>query len=329
MDNKSFDIDRVIVDFLTNDILEEDLAVLDRWREQSASNEEEFVKMKSLWEKSQNLKLFEEVNEEEDWKKIQSRIQSSKGKVVTMQSVSKRNVFAFRKIAVALVPLIVLSVSLFVYWNVPGFGNLAKIESGGQLKNINLPDQSEVILNKYSKLIYRNNIANSSERNVEVEGEAFFHVKHNDTPFKVHVKDAIVEVMGTQFDVDERGHDLYVSVVSGKVKVTFGKQEVELTKGERAVLKDNDLKEEKGYDLNDLYWKSKELKFEQATLEEICKVLKDSFDEIDKVVFKCKKDEIKVSTTFNNQSLQDILEELTIHFNKKMSLNNKTLIISD
>ncbi len=329
MDNNNFDIDRLIVDFLANDILDEDLAVLDRWREQSVSNEEEFVKMKYLWEKSQAITLFDKVDEVGDWEIVRNRIQPSKSNVVKMENASRGDVFAFRKIAVALIPLIVLSVSIFMYWNVPGFGSLAKVESGERMKNINLPDQSEVILNKNSKLIYRNNIANSSERNVEIEGEAFFHVKHNDTPFKVHVNDAVVEVMGTQFDVNERGQDLYVSVVSGKVKVTFGTQEVELTKGERAVLKDNDLKEEVGYDTNDLYWKSKELKFEQATLEEICKVLKDSFDEIDKVVFKCPKDEVKVSTTFTNQSLQDILQELTIHFNKKMLVNNKSLIISD
>ncbi len=329
MNNNSFDIDKIIIDYLTNDISDEDLVTLNVWRQQSISNEEEFVQMKNVWEKSQSLHLFDQIDVKADWEKVQKRMVPEEAKVISMHPVSKRNVFAIRKIAVAVVPLFVISISLFLYWNIPGFGRYVMVKSGDATKNVVLPDQSEVVVNKNSKLVYLRNIANSAERNVNVEGEVFFHVKHNDTPFKVHVKDAVVEVMGTEFDVDESSDDLVVSVVSGKVKVSSDKTSVDLIKGERAVVSDKGLKEEKTFDANELYWKSKELNFQQATLEEICKVLNDSFDEIDNVVFKCKKDDVKVTTSFKNQSLKDILDELTIHFNKKMVLNNKTLTISD
>ena len=85
-----------------------------------------------------------------------------------------------------------------------------------------------------------------------LEGEGFFEVTHNETPFKVHVKNAVVQVMGTEFNVNQHKDNIVVSVVSGKVKVEAFNHAVELEKGERAIVKQGRLKEESLNSVNDL-----------------------------------------------------------------------------
>ncbi len=326
MKNLNENIDQIIINYLTNNISDEDLLTLNGWRNQSVQNNEEFEQMEFLWQKSQGLHLFNKVDVNSDWNKVREKIKMNQNRKVTP---SQHRIFPMRKIAAVLVPLFILSSSLYLYLNVPGFGRLSAYRTTDTIETIHLPDNSIVVLNINSKIIYNKYIDSQEVRKVELKGEAFFEVTHNETPFIVEAGDADVSVMGTEFNVNNHGKDLYVTVVSGKVNVDAFKQNVVLTKGERAILKQKKLVEEEIISYNDIYWKSKRLKFNQATLKEICTQLKNSFPEITKVSYKCKDVKTKVTTTFDNQSLNEIIEELSIHFNKKIVFDGKNLIISD
>lgn len=89
-------------------------------------------------------------------------------------------------------------------------------------RTIPLPDGSVIYLNTESKV----RVAFSEQtRDVYLEaGQATFDVAHDAArPFRVHVKHAVVQAIGTQFDVNCQSDHTDVAVIEGLVQVTSGK----------------------------------------------------------------------------------------------------------
>lgn len=90
----------------------------------------------------------------------------------------------------------------------------------GEKKTVMLPDSSEVILNANTRLVY--NEKNDNNREVWMDGEAYFHVKHtrDNKKFIVHTYDKLsVEVLGTRFNVNSRGEQIGVVLQEGSIKL--------------------------------------------------------------------------------------------------------------
>jgi ferric-dicitrate binding protein FerR (iron transport regulator) len=79
---------------------------------------------------------------------------------------------------------------------------------------------------------------------------------------------------------------------------------------------------------NFLSWKTGKLDFNQSSLKTIAKALEEHYEEI-RVVHINTNSDIKVTTSFTNQSISQVLDELEIHFDKKFRLNEGVLTISD
>jgi ferric-dicitrate binding protein FerR (iron transport regulator) len=107
---------------------------------------------------------------------------------------------------------------------------------GGAQKEMILADGSKVWLNAGSELQYPPQFA-GSERLVELSGEAFFDVAGSaDRPFRVRIKDAEVEVLGTLFTIMayEDEPENRTAVVDGDVKVTTDRESVIVKAGQEA-----------------------------------------------------------------------------------------------
>lgn len=84
-----------------------------------------------------------------------------------------------------------------------------------------LPDSSEVALEPESRLKF-SSVFNRTEREVYLEGEAFFNVTHNaNLPFLVHANEVTTKVLGTSFIIKAIEHEQQITVVvkTGKVSV--------------------------------------------------------------------------------------------------------------
>lgn len=111
-----------------------------------------------------------------------------------------------------------------------------KIETplGGKYQ-INLPDGSKVWLNSASSLRFPA-LFSGDTREVELNGEAFFDVaKNKNKPFKVITKDQIVEVVGTQFNINSYGDEeaIKTTLIEGSVKIIYKDKVVLLTPGQQ------------------------------------------------------------------------------------------------
>ncbi len=104
---------------------------------------------------------------------------------------------------------------------------------GSIIKPLSLPDGTKVWLNSASSLKY----GMGKERIVELSGEAFFQVApDSEHPFRVKIKDAEVEVLGTDFNVMAYEDDQYskTTLIRGSVRMESGSQQVLLKPGEQA-----------------------------------------------------------------------------------------------
>lgn len=94
----------------------------------------------------------------------------------------------------------------------------------GQRARISLSDSTTIILNAHSSLRYPAAWTAATAREFELQGEAYFDVsplpQGPQRDFVVHTDDGVVRVVGTRFDVHERGQGTRVVVEKGGVEVT-------------------------------------------------------------------------------------------------------------
>ena len=114
---------------------------------------------------------------------------------------------------------------------------LVRVETGvGEKTAITLPDASSVTLNALTEIAY-NKADWDKRRHVQLEGEAFFEVAKG-ARFDVESPLGSVSVLGTEFNVRQRGRVFEVRCFEGQVKVVSGSHELVLGAGENFRISD-------------------------------------------------------------------------------------------
>lgn len=95
-----------------------------------------------------------------------------------------------------------------------------KTTAAGQQLQVVLPDSSVVWLHAASKLRYAEQFRNGN-REVTLEGKAFFDIRPGSQPFVVHSGGLTSTVLGTSFNIDayRNSEHIAVTVISGRIKV--------------------------------------------------------------------------------------------------------------
>ena len=112
--------------------------------------------------------------------------------------------------------------------------NIEVHTQAGQHLVVNLPDQSEVVLNAASSIRY-NKFLWRLKRGLSLDGEAFFKVQKG-SQFDVKTGQGVVSVVGTQFDVKSRPNVFEVKCFEGIVRVQSQGQTRLLTRGKAVKL---------------------------------------------------------------------------------------------
>jgi ferric-dicitrate binding protein FerR (iron transport regulator) len=215
----------------------------------------------------------------------------------------------------------------------------------GEVKEIILPDGSEVTLNGNSTLHYLT-AWQEGIREVWLEGEAYFHVQHlsnqtnlNDKniadahKFVVHTNDLDVTVLGTQFNVNNRGDQVKVVLNSGKVKVKVAHavsgNEIFMEPGEMVAYDTHRKLIGKQIVNPEIYssWRDNYLVFDDAPFHEVAETLENTYG---------------LQITFENESLSQeiirgtvpsddieiLLESLSHIFNLEITQENNKIFIA-
>jgi ferric-dicitrate binding protein FerR (iron transport regulator) len=207
--------------------------------------------------------------------------------------------------------------------------------SGNDIKLLSMTDGSEVWLAPHSSLIY-NQRYNDSSRELWLEGEAYFEVKHDlKRPFSVHTGKLITTALGTAFNIatsNKADGTIQVSLLEGKVSVASTNFSCILNPGQMLAYQD-DLKPFVPVTFNRQEvtdWKQGKLVFDKMPLADAfaklqarfgCKIIMDT---------SVKKDR-KVSGTFPASTpVQNILEAMQyVHGIKIEKRTSNTYLITE
>jgi ferric-dicitrate binding protein FerR (iron transport regulator) len=120
----------------------------------------------------------------------------------------------------------------------PVLSQVMENPAGGGQKELVLADGSKIWLNAASTLKYPA-VFTGAERVVELSGEAYFEVtKSAGKPFRVQIKDAEVEVLGTHFNIMAYDNEPVskTTLIDGAVRVESGTKQMELKPGDQALV---------------------------------------------------------------------------------------------
>ena len=151
-----------------------------------------------------------------------------------------------------------------------------------QVKQLTLPDQTEISLAGGSRLTYDARHYGQEMRLVRLEGKAFFEVWHDEArPFRVETAESRVTVLGTRFQVVAGKEQTTVDVVSGKVGFALREKtdSVALTAGLQAYYTSGDqrIKVTEQPNPNELAWLTHRLRFEETPLPQVVADLEQAY----------------------------------------------------
>ena len=218
-------------------------------------------------------------------------------------------------------------------------GNSSEIIISSNLKSYTVPsrefiqftleDGTKVWLNSKSTLTY-DTLFSNNERLVTLDGEAFFDVASDvNKPFKVKIGDYVIEVTGTEFNVNSYDH-FETSLLSGSVTIKNEKSGNSINlKPMESVREIDNVFIVSPVNENDLLWKKGILSINDKTIDEIIPIL-ERYYEIQFVVENKKFDMNKKYTgKFRiEDGVEQILQILQIQNNISYRIEDDFIILN-
>lgn len=285
--------------YLLGEANAEEIRLVDEWLAANPENGNYYDQLKQVWEKSKLIAASSSVDTNAAWNRFQARTQVHKAK-------SRNSLF----LRVAATVIFVIGAALLGIYLNDQYGNTPQMAVSTIEKTLidTLPDGSVVTLNKKSSISYPKKFKGNT-RKIQLKGEAFFNVSPDKTkPFVIDVKDIQVEVVGTSFNIRENKESTSVIVETGIVKVTKAGNTITLTAGEMMEIIDSGkiINKSKSSDKLYNYYRSKQFVCEDTPLWKLVQVLNEAYgSEI--VITRSELKDLKINTTFNDASLDEIL----------------------
>ncbi|MEI3797060.1 MULTISPECIES: FecR domain-containing protein [unclassified Chitinophaga] len=199
---------------------------------------------------------------------------------------------------------------------------------GGQFR-ITLPDGTKVWLNAASTLRYPTAFT-GPERLVEVNGEAYFEVAGNAShPFKVKIKDAEVQVLGTSFNVNAYADEpiIQTTLLEGSIKFSANNNQVLLKPGQQAVLATNKEFHINEVDPNDaIAWKNGYFLFKNEGIESVMRTIARWYDVDVSYEGDVKKQRLG-GTVSRYENLEDLLKTIELTKSLKFKIEGRRVTI--
>ncbi|CAM1361844.1 Anti-sigma factor [Tenacibaculum sediminilitoris] len=223
-----------------------------------------------------------------EWNKLEFKLKNIQDKKAKNKVTQQK--YPIIQYAIAASIAVILCFSIFTYFE---FSKITHKTAYGEVLELKLIDGTQVILNSNSSISYKKNDA----RKVWLKGEAYFKVHKKETSnakFWVHTNDLVVEVYGTQFNVNTLRKKTRVYLEEGNIWLTLNNGEfkkmspgnyIEYSSKDKKILIDKNVssKEEQ------TSWKNGKLVFYNYTLEKALNRVSDTYG----VSFKYKTTDVK------------------------------------
>ena len=273
--------------------------------------------MKKIWDDSRQLAATSTVNEDQAWQKFQKRVH---------KTPIRRSNWTLARIAASFIIVAGLGFLAYLLLNDP-VEQVAVVAQQEVLIDT-IPDGSVVTLNKSSSLSYPSKF-NKGSRNVVLKGEAFFNVvPDKKKPFIVTVNDLQVTVVGTSFNIKSLNGITEVVVETGTVRISRAQNAIELRANEKLIVNASDsvLEKEEVEDQLYKYYRTKEFVCDETPLWKLVQVINEAYNSKVVIGNPAIRD-MSITTTFHNESLEQVLNVIGITFNIKVSKEGDSFIL--
>jgi transmembrane sensor len=193
-----------------------DQAAFVAWLKESPRNVRDFLLMLSLDRALDDLDAEHRHNIDALVAGVDRRVTPISRRTIPAEIMSPRH-WRRKWVAVAASALLALAGGWLI-WGPSASDWRTFTTATGEQRAFELEDGSVINLNTHSRVVIR---FEHDARDVRLlEGEALFNVHHDSArPFRVYTQDAVVQAVGTQFNVYKRAQDTVVSVIAGRVSV--------------------------------------------------------------------------------------------------------------
>lgn len=239
---------------------------------------------------------------------------------------------------------------------------ITKVSKQGERKSFQLPDGSIVMLNAES-VIHIDEDFNMKNRELTLEGEAYFDVAHDASrPFIIHTDKMDIKVLGTIFNVKAYPGDnnTETSLIKGSVEISLHsnkskkillhpnekivlsntKDKAEVNNNSNIDFKNNTVKNSSGaeyeitrltYDkkndaITEVSWTKNRLAFNNCSFESIAKDLERWYNV--KIIFTDEKVKAyKFTATFDQKNIERVLEAFQLSRYFEFTIKNDNIIV--
>jgi transmembrane sensor len=322
----------IITKYLLNEPDNNEKQMINKLINDDELSRKEFEAYLDVWEKSANVKDYDNIDAQKDWNKVRSKMNLKP----SIKHIPLRNYL----LRVAAILVLAFGLALF-------FNQLLKVNNNkskaynyyetaalNEVKKVVLTDSTIINLNRNSKIIQNDNYG-ITNRDIILEGEAFFEVAKNPKlPFKVYTLNSTVEVLGTSFNIKCDSQKVIVGVVTGKVafyQSKNSKNRVELVPENTGIYKvnENNFITKNYLNPNSIAWHTGKLVFRHTPENEVFKVIAEYFNK-DLIIQTNTPLNSTFTGDFEKQSLDEMIEIINLTRTSKLEIvtTDNSIIVS-
>ena len=305
-EEKHRDFNQLISSYLTGEIDPDELSWFQEELRADSGKQELLDEYRKIWDSAVPGQSYDL---DVEWALMEKKLPiAGRGKARSLSYYSYR-------IAAVLVLGVMLSFSLIYVSRMVG---MERVVADNVPVEVLLEDGTEVIVNRNSSMRYSRKF-NQEERKVYLSGEAWFDVARDTAlPFVIDAGAALVEVLGTSFNVNayKDNPTVEITVESGLVALSSKEDHKDLIvmkagSGGSYDKNQNELKLIPTSDPNSISWKTRELYFNASTLREVAALVNRVYD-ARIVIMNEELASCPITVTFRNQTLESVLKVLEL-----------------
>lgn len=338
IENKSF------LRFVRGDADEEEMARWNQWIREDPHHEELYEEAVFFLQKF-HIESRIETDDAGDWDEIEQLIRSDEERLHQLPSHQRENTAKLLLRYAAII--FIITIAGISYWLISNsrsrYDNTSKtiadvtIQTGfSELKTINIPGGSQIILAPNSKILHKQNWLDKPLKKLKLTGEAYFNIsdknkKSGKAEFEITTQQGIVRDYGTRFNVSTFDNKTVVVLEHGKVsvsKVVGEKSSTVLGNGQMALISD----QASGIDIKKVNtrvytsWRTKTLYFDNTPLSFFLSYLT-NFYGLKVVVRDSTLMDKRLSDGIDRGSVKNMLNVISHVLNIKMYQNGDTVYV--
>lgn len=307
MDEKFFEL---IIKESKGEITREESADLESIKNQNEEYAQSYEQVKQLWMDSGKIKYISPEQKAKDWTLLSGKLRSA------------RPSYAWR--VAASVALLIGFLSLMYYSFLYPYKDFSHYHAVHAPLNLQLADGSKIELNTGSE-IYVSDQFNQEDRKLILKGEAFFEVAKNPSlPFEVTAGESRTTVLGTTFNLWQQKDQTLLTVLEGLVRFGSEMKNLEVAAKQSARLVDEDVNQVHP-NRNQLSWRTGLLVFNNTAIEQVIQDLEHHYQI--QINWQAMKQNEVLTTQFEDASLEEVMEELSLLLDVKITQDGQTFTI--